>query len=705
MTNGRKGPADVGRLCRCAGYDPREDGRITPEHYFILDRLGEDGIALDELHALGDAEIVAALVADLVAWGAVATDDASVAEQAEASTDGADDDVELEEFEQRRLLDIKQALDDGGLIDYLGIEQGTDRRALQQAYAALRKQFDPSYYAGRNLGSFAEILQEIHLRVSQALKALGDSRTTTSSRLGREFRRRSERLIFRGTIYACCVSWEKALKVLTEDLSDGGLFLVTEQSAKTGETVVMELETKAGPLQLVGTVAWTRPVSEAERGGREPGFGVRLSLMSPETRAHWQSVVDKVSHLQPTADPSMPEPGRIAQGTGRYRREPIIGIDFGTSYTSVCATVDNRVVLLPWANGEASIPSVVAFPAPGRHLVGSQAKSRLLTDPRHTIASAKRLLGRRMDDRDVQGHLGQVPYDTAVGPDGYVMTEMWGESYHMAQVCSYVFHAARETAEQALDRRVSKAVVAVPVSFTPERLQMMRRAAKLANLELVDVIEEPNAAALANRSAPDFGGLVGIYDFGGGTFDFSIVDASGGDFRVLATTGDSWLGGDDLDLSVAEAAAGLVWRQRQVDLRHRVVEWQQLLFACEQAKRELSTEENSEIFVPEYHLTADGPIDLRMKVSRGQAERLWAEAIERSLATCSQALHLLGLKPSDLSQIFLSGGSTYTPAVRGAVERRFGVPVRTVVPPDFAVCLGAGVHAATLERRQPLLRT
>lgn len=693
----------VGRLVRRADFDPFKDSRITPEHYFILDRLGDAGIPLDELHSLGDADVVGSLVADLVAWGAI---EEHGTEPVSALDALLDEEVDLADFEKRRLLELKKALDDGGLLDVLGIEEGLDRRALEGAYQQLAKQFDPAYYANRDLGSFAEILAEIHLAFRQALKALSDSRTTTSSRLGRQFRRRSERLLFRGSIYACCVSWEKALKVVTEDLSDGGLFLITPQSAKIGETVVMEMQTKAGPLQLVGTVAWMRPASEAERSGREPGFGVRLALLSPETRAHWQSVLDKVALLQPVAEPTIPKAGEgIASGSGRFRREPIIGIDIGTSYTSVSAALDNRVTLLPWANGSASIPSVVAFPAKGRHLVGPQAKARLLTDPRHTVAAAKRLLGRRMDDREIQGHLGQVPYDTVVGPDGYVMTQMWGESYHMAQVCSYLFHAARETAEQALDQRVQKAVIAVPVSFTPERLQMMRRAAQLAQLELVDVIEEPNAAALANRSAPDFGGLVGIYDFGGGTFDFSIVDASGGDFRVLATTGDSWLGGDDLDLSVAEAAADLVWRSKQIDLRNRAVEWQQLLFACEQAKRELSTEERAQIVVPEYHMTAEGPVDLRMNVSRAQAESLWAEAIERSLATCSQALHLLGLRPRDLSQIFLSGGTTYMPAVQDAVHQRFRVPVRTVVPPDFAVCLGAGVHAATLERRQPYKRT
>lgn len=694
-------PSGPGLLCRCPDYDPFKDSRVTPEHYFVLDRLGEDGIGLDELHSLGDADVVGQLVSELIAWGAIHTVGGNETDFA-SGTPPAVVEGGLSRIERQRLMELKDALDSGQLLHALGVSDTTDKRALERAYSALAKQFDPSAYAAESMAEFQGIVNELHAMAVQALKALADSRTTTANRFGRQVHRRSHRMVFRGSIYACCVSWEKALKLTTQDLSDGGLFVVTERSAKVGETVVMEMQTKSGPLQLAGRVAWTRPASEAERLDMDPGFGVCLGLMSPETRVLWQRVLDKVRELQPFADPEIPNgEGTLAIGTGRYRRSPIIGIDLGTSYTSVSAMVNNRVSLLPWAGGASCIPSVVAFPARGRHVVGQKAKARLLTDPHHTVASVKRLLGRRSDDKEIQGHLGQVPYKTEIGPDGFIMTGMWGESYHMAQVVSYLLAAARETAEQALDTRVEKAVIAIPASFTPERLDMMRRAAKLAQLELVDVIEEPTAAALANRSAPNFGGLVGIYDFGGGTFDFSIVDATA-DFRVLATTGDSWLGGDDLDLSVADAAAELIWHARGVDLRTRVVEWQKLLFACEQAKRDLTSVERAEICVAEYQQGASGPMDLRMKLSRERAEELWSRAIERSLATCTQALHLLGLRPGDLSGIYLSGGTTYAPAVRRAVAERFRVPVRTVVPPEFGVCLGAGVHAATLQRRQPL---
>jgi len=690
-------------------FDPFQDARVTAEHYYVLERIA-DGIALDELSLLGNEESIQNIVAELQAWGAVAIDgdDDEQTQQDLAPLDEEEErmlaeDVDLDDKQKLSLIAIHRALEEGGARDVLGVDARAGRRDLVRAFFELSKRFHPDKFHGKNLGSFGLLIGEIYAAANQAAKALSDSRTTTNNQLGLKHRRSSRRLIFRAKVVVRCESWEKSVELTTRDLGHGGLFVCTKLSAKAGERVVLGLETRDEPLILHGQVSWSRPASEAERLGAESGIGVELDPLQDEVRARWDEVVAKVETLQPTAETEPPEAGApIAQGTGRFRREPVIGIDFGTTYTSFSAAVNNRVRILPWSNGAIAIPSVVAFPAPGRHIVGQAARDRLLTDPRHTICSAKRLLGRRADDREVQQHIGLVPYDTTTGPDGFVMTEMWGEPYHMAQVCSYVLSAAREAAEQALDSRVGHAVLAVPVSFTSERLDMIRRAAKLAQLELVDIVEEPNAAALANRGYPDFGGLVGIYDFGGGTFDFSIIDASGGDFRVLATTGDSWLGGDDLDQLVAEATADLVWRKREVELRNRAVEWQQLLFSAEQAKRTLSSEDLAHIVVPEYKATVDGDLDLRIKLRRSQAEALWRPAIERSLSTCVQALNLLGLRPKDLSQIYLSGGTTYTPAVRAAIHDRFAVPVRSLVPPDFAVCLGAGVHAATLERSRPL---
>ena len=280
---------------------------------------------------------------------------------------------------------------------------------------------------------------------------------------------------------------------------------------------------------------------------------------------------------------------------------------------------------------------------------------------------------------------------------------MFGEQYHTVQLCAYLLDAARINAERVLGQPVERAVVTVPVSFSAERVQLLRRAGQLAHLEIVEVIEEPSAAALASRHTQGFGGVIGVYDFGGGTFDFSVVEATGGDFQVLTTAGDSWLGGDDLDYAVAEAAANLFWRVHGLDLRQRLVEWQHLLLSAEKAKRDLSVVEAATLFVPEVMHTAQGAQDLRIKVTRDRAEPIWAPAIERSINTCAHALAVLGMRPGDLTAVYLSGGTSYVPAVRRALSQRFRVPIRVGAPPDHAVCLGAGIHAAQLERRIPTL--
>ena len=304
-------------------------------------------------------------------------------------------------------------------------------------------------------------------------------------------------------------------------------------------------------------------------------------------------------------------------------------------------------------------------------------------------------------DRELAGYLGSTQLNLQDGPDDNMVVKIRGELYALPQICGYLLAAARETAEARLGQRVEQAVVTVPVSFGEERIALLRRAGQLAHLEIVEIIEEPSAAALANRHEREFGGLVGVYDFGGGTFDFSVVDATGGDFKVLTTAGDSWLGGDDLDLAVADAAANLFWRAHGVDLRQRAVEWQYLVHSCEEAKRQLSAADSTQIVVPEAVRTAAGAFDLRIRLARERVEPLWEPVIHRSIHTCVQTLALLGLHPTDLSAIYLSGGTSYIPAVRRTLASRFGVPIRVGAPPEHAVCLGAGIHAAQLQRMMP----
>jgi molecular chaperone DnaK len=313
------------------------------------------------------------------------------------------------------------------------------------------------------------------------------------------------------------------------------------------------------------------------------------------------------------------------------------------------------------------------------------------------VASPKRLLGRKLGDPELGPMMKSSAYRLSSSPDQALQAELWGETYSVAHLLSFLIGEAAKVARTHLGDSVRRAVLAVPVSFDRERIQMVRRAAKMADVDIVEVIDEPSAAALANRFLPGFGGLVGVYDFGGGTFDFSVVDVTSGDFRVLATAGDPWLGGDDFDQLLARSVAGVYKREHGVDLDGRPIAYQKLLLACEQAKRELSEVEATELVV-ELPGGDGSPLDFSVRVSRATAEQHWQPLIDRSLDTCQQALALVDLRAAELSAMFLSGGTTNIPAVRRAIERRFGVEVKTGVPPEHAVCLGAGIHAAQLAR-------
>ncbi|HTJ41375.1 MAG TPA: Hsp70 family protein [Kofleriaceae bacterium] len=380
--------------------------------------------------------------------------------------------------------------------------------------------------------------------------------------------------------------------------------------------------------------------------------------------------------------------------------EPIVGIDMGTTYTSIGVVQGQKVALIARAEGSKFTPSVVSFPAKDQIVVGEPARARIATDPARTVVSPKRLLGRPFGDREVQTFLGQAAYRSRQAPDGATIIEIWQTPYAIPQLCAYLLADAKENAQRALGKPVKKAVCAVPVSFTDAQIAAMRKAAQMAGLDMVATVDEPSAAALANRYVPGFGGTIGIFDFGGGTFDFSLVDVSQRHFRILATAGDTWLGGDDLDLVLADAAANQFWRQHKVDLRKQAVEWQKLRFACEQAKRELSAHEQAVIRVPQVLRTAAGMVDLELAVDRPTLARASAALIKRALDVCDKALAKVGIASKDLTAIYLCGGTTHIPAVRDAVAKHFNVPLRTGVAPDQAVCLGAAIQASHIASRR-----
>jgi len=554
-------------------------------------------------------------------------------------------------------------------------------------------------------------------------------------------RRDATRYDYRTDLRVKCDSWPQFAELISGDVSATGIFVATESDASVGESVVIAVSLPDGhALELQGKVA--RRVGSGE-GRHGAGLGIQLEEMAaPEQSAfdelverarnampHPEDVVaddpadllelddseleelddsellvfdeDELPAMEPVQAPHPPAPSpplppaATATSKGSRAGGPIVGIDLGTTYTSVAAVVGSKVLILPREDGRKSTPSVISFPDNETIVIGD--RDRIATDPAHTVVSPKRILGRPFNEPEVERFTGQAPYRTVEGPDGSVLIEMWGDYFAVPQLVSYLLDDARSLAESHIGERVERAVVSVPISFDADRVAFLRRAGQMAGLDIVAVIDEPSAAALANRFDPNFGGIVGVYDFGGGTFDFSIVDVSHGDFRVLATSGDTWLGGDDFDNVLATAAANQFWRKHQVDLRNQAMEWQRLLFACEHAKRQLTKSERAAIHVPEVLRTAEGMVDLHLTIDRDTLDRASMPIIEQSLDTCNEALELIGMEPSQLTAVYLSGGTTYIPSVRKALASHFGIPIRTGVPPEHAVCLGAAIHAAQMQ--------
>lgn len=375
---------------------------------------------------------------------------------------------------------------------------------------------------------------------------------------------------------------------------------------------------------------------------------------------------------------------------------PIVAMDFGTSMSSVAAIINHEVTVIQTPNGQRDIPSVVGFDN-GKIFVGHEARALLATDPRLAIASPKRLLGRLNTDREIEPYLAALAMPHSANRQEQILVHAEGRTYTIPQICSFVLRRLKEIAEISLRQEIRKVILTAPVSFDPQRCQALREAATLAGLQPVDIIDEPTAAALSYSFDPDFQNIVAIYDFGGGTFDFSVVDVSSADFKVLATAGDAWLGGDDFDEAISNAAANAFWHQHGLELQKQVVQWQRLMLAAESAKRELSSKEQAAIEIKDAALTAQGPLHLHFTLTREAFSTIAQPIIERSFDTCREALELSGLQLTNLKAIYLSGGTSYIPAVREGVASFFGRTGKVSVPPDRAVVIGAAMHAAQLQ--------
>ncbi len=370
-------------------------------------------------------------------------------------------------------------------------------------------------------------------------------------------------------------------------------------------------------------------------------------------------------------------------------RGQIVAMDFGTTRSRVAAMVGGKINVIPLPGGSTDIPSMVAVRSNGAMIVGYGAREMLVTDPANVIPYPRRVIGRKYRDPQIAGYLANLAIHTTEWSNGGIIFHAQGREYTAPQICAPILQTLRLAAERFIGERVTEVVLTTPLGFSSTQLQALALAAELAGLEVTQFVEEPVAAALANRADPGFHNLVGVYDFGGGTFDYSVISLQDNHAKVITTAGDTWLGGEDFEETLANSIADDFWRKHNIEVRNSKVQWQRLLVKAEQAKQKLSENPLATVAMPAAALTSKGQLDITFPISRTKFVELSRGLIDRSLATCQEALDQEGLKVSDLSAIYLSSGTTLIPAVQDAVVDFFQQVPRFSVPPERAVLLGS----------------
>jgi molecular chaperone DnaK len=372
----------------------------------------------------------------------------------------------------------------------------------------------------------------------------------------------------------------------------------------------------------------------------------------------------------------------------------IIGIDLGTTNSVVAVTEGDKPVIVPNEEGGRTTPSVVAFTDKGERLVGQAAKRQRITNPENTIYSIKRFMGRRY--KEVPQEIKQVPFKVTQIANGDVRVEAHGKKYAPPEISAMILQKMRKSAEDHLGEKVEKAVITVPAYFNDSQRKATKDAGKIAGLDVVRIINEPTAAALAYGMEKKKDQTIAVYDFGGGTFDISILEVGEGVVEVKATNGDTHLGGDDIDQRVQDWVVAEFKKDSGIDISKDKMALQRLKEAAEKAKIELSTTMETEINLPFITADASGPKHLLMKLSRSKLEQLMDDLIQRSVGPCKQALADASLKPEEINEVILVGGSTRIPKVQQIVKELFGKEPHKGVNPDEVVAVGAAIQGAVL---------
>jgi molecular chaperone DnaK len=375
----------------------------------------------------------------------------------------------------------------------------------------------------------------------------------------------------------------------------------------------------------------------------------------------------------------------------------VIGIDLGTTNSCVAVMEGKNPKVIENAEGMRTTPSMVAFTSDGEKIVGLPAKRQAVTNPENTFFAIKRLIGRRYDDPMVEKDKKLVPYKIVKGDNGDAWTESHGKKYSPSQISAFILQKMKETAEAHLGETVTQAVITVPAYFNDAQRQATKDAGKIAGLEVLRIINEPTAAALAYGLEKKEGKTIAVYDLGGGTFDISILEIGDGVFEVKSTNGDTFLGGEDFDMRLVDYLANEFKKESGIDLRGDKLALQRLKEAAEKAKIELSSTTQTEINLPFITADASGPKHLTMKLTRAKLESLVDDLIQKTVAPCASALKDAGLKAAEIEEVVLVGGMTRMPKVVETVKNFFGREPHKGVNPDEVVAIGAAIQAGVLQ--------
>lgn len=375
----------------------------------------------------------------------------------------------------------------------------------------------------------------------------------------------------------------------------------------------------------------------------------------------------------------------------------VIGIDLGTTNSCVAVMEGGKPKVIENAEGARTTPSIVAFAKDGERLVGQPAKRQAVTNGDNTIFAVKRLIGRRFDDPITKKDTELVPYTIVRGPNGDAWVKAGGEDYSPSQISAFTLQKMKETAESYLGETVTQAVITVPAYFNDAQRQATKDAGKIAGLEVLRIINEPTAAALAYGLEKNDGKTIAVYDLGGGTFDISVLEIGDGVFEVKATNGDTFLGGEDFDSKIVQYLADEFRKAEGIDLTKDKLALQRLKEAAEKAKIELSSAQTTEVNLPFITADANGPKHLVKSISRADLERLVDDLIQRTLEPCRKALADAGLKANAIDEVVMVGGMTRMPKVREIVKQFFGKEPHTGVNPDEVVAIGAAIQAGVLQ--------